>query len=164
MLPAIQNRPPSVHLALFWKRYEVLGDAVPADRGQAIQAEWAQLIAVREAVMLTLEPMRKEKEIGSGLEAQVEVRASGALYATLQKYATGLRELFIVSRVKLARTESPNGDAPVEVLVAKAEGTKCERCWTYSTHVGEDSEYPTVCERCSAALKELAVERSQQKS
>jgi isoleucyl-tRNA synthetase len=160
MLPAVQGRPLSVHLSLFWKRNEVLGDAVPADRASAIQAEWAQLIAVREAVMLALEPMRREKEIGSGLEAQVEVRATGALYSTLEKHAAGLRELFIVSRVKLTRTESPNGDAPIEVLVAKAEGTKCERCWTYSTHVGEDTEYPTVCERCSAALKELAVGRS----
>jgi isoleucyl-tRNA synthetase len=32
---------------------------------------------------------------------------------------------------------------------------KCERCWNYSTHVGEDKRYPTVCERCSAVLKEI---------
>jgi isoleucyl-tRNA synthetase len=32
---------------------------------------------------------------------------------------------------------------------------KCERCWNYSTRVGEDKQYPTVCERCSAVLKEI---------
>ena len=105
--------------------------------------------------MLALEPMRQKKEIGSGLEAQVELHAAGTLYSTLEKHLTGLRELFIVSRVKLARLEVPNGDLPLEVRVAKAEGTKCERCWTYSTEVGKDSVYPTVCERCSAALKEI---------
>jgi isoleucyl-tRNA synthetase len=159
VLPPAEDRSASVHLSLFWKRDEVLGGSVPAERAEAIRSEWEQLIAVREAVMLALEPMRKEKEIGSGLEAQVELRAGGSLYAKLEKHAAGLRELFIVSRVKLTRTESPNGDAPVEIIVAKAEGTKCERCWTYSTHVGEDSEYPTVCERCSASLKEMAEDR-----
>jgi isoleucyl-tRNA synthetase len=38
------------------------------------------------------------------------------------------------------------------VGVVKAEGKKCERCWNYSTHVGEFSEDPTICERCVEAL------------
>jgi isoleucyl-tRNA synthetase len=41
------------------------------------------------------------------------------------------------------------------VQVSKAPGEKCERCWNFSTHVGEDKNYPTVCERCSAVLKEI---------
>jgi len=48
-----------------------------------------------------------------------------------------------------------NGTGGVRVEVKKADGLKCERCWNYSTHVGEDKKYPTVCERCSAVLKEL---------
>jgi len=160
MLPQMNDRPASVHLSLFWKRNEALGATVPNDRAESIRSEWSQLITTREAVMLALEPMRKEKEIGSGLEAQVEVRADGAIYAVLEKHAAALRELFIVSQVKLTRAVSPNGGAPVEVRVARAEGTKCERCWTYSTQVGKDTEYPTVCERCSASLKEIAAERA----
>jgi len=39
--------------------------------------------------------------------------------------------------------------------VQKADGKKCERCWNYSTRVGENSRYPTVCERCSEALAEI---------
>ena len=50
---------------------------------------------------------------------------------------------------------SGNGTGGVHVEVKKADGAKCERCWNYSTHVGEDKNYPTVCERCSAVLKEL---------
>src|SRR5437868_2426068 len=155
MLPQVAGREEGVHLSLFWKRDQVLGSALSKDRATSILSEWAQLVATRDAVMAALEPMRKDKIIGSGLEAQVEVRASGALYSTLQKHVAGLRELFIVSQAKLTRAETPNGDAPLEVRVAKAEGTKCERCWTYSTEVGKDNDYPTVCERCSAALKEI---------
>ena len=50
---------------------------------------------------------------------------------------------------------SGNGTGGVHIEVKKADGGKCDRCWNYSTHVGEDKTYPTVCERCSAVLKEL---------
>ena len=40
-------------------------------------------------------------------------------------------------------------------LRTRAQGEKCERCWNYSTRVGESSRYPTVCERCVAALEEI---------
>jgi isoleucyl-tRNA synthetase len=159
MMPQVASRPESVHLATFWKREEVLGGAVAEERSATVRSEWAQLVAARNAVMLALESMRKDKVIGSGLEAQVELLASGSLFATLEKHAAGLRELFIVSRVTLTRAEAANGDSPLEVRVAKAEGEKCERCWTYSPEVGKDTDYPTVCERCSAALKEIADEK-----
>ena len=42
-----------------------------------------------------------------------------------------------------------------EVTVQRAEGKKCDRCWNYSIHVGENSRYPTVCERCSEAIAEI---------
>jgi isoleucyl-tRNA synthetase len=38
------------------------------------------------------------------------------------------------------------------IKVAKAPGQKCERCWNYSTQVGEDAAYPTLCERCSPVV------------
>jgi isoleucyl-tRNA synthetase len=46
------------------------------------------------------------------------------------------------------------GGLNIEVL--PADGAKCERCWNYSTRVGESSAYPTVCERCVAALEEIS--------
>jgi isoleucyl-tRNA synthetase len=52
-------------------------------------------------------------------------------------------------------TQSSENASGVRVDVKKADGTKCERCWNYSTRVGEDAKYPTVCERCSAVLKEI---------
>jgi isoleucyl-tRNA synthetase len=53
------------------------------------------------------------------------------------------------------------GSAPAETLpgltikIDRADGAKCVRCWNYSTHVGENTRYPTVCERCSEALAEI---------
>jgi isoleucyl-tRNA synthetase len=66
-----------------------------------------------------------------------------------------LRYLWIVSATHLEKAASPNGGTGITVQVSKADGLKCERCWNYSTRVGEDSAHPTVCERCSAALKEM---------
>jgi isoleucyl-tRNA synthetase len=43
----------------------------------------------------------------------------------------------------------------VTVKVQRAAGEKCERCWNYSTQVGKSERYPTVCERCVAALAEI---------
>ena len=50
--------------------------------------------------------------------------------------------------------EVETGDK-LAVRIEKADGEKCERCWNYSTHVGESQRYPTVCERCVAALEEI---------
>ena len=73
----------------------------------------------------------------------------------LDRYRDQLRYLFIVSDVVLEKSAASNGDTGLAISVTKAPGQKCERCWNYSTHVGEDKNYPTVCERCSAVLAEI---------
>jgi isoleucyl-tRNA synthetase len=70
----------------------------------------------------------------------------------LQKHQNDLRYVFIVSQVELSKAEEGAG---VSIAIAVADGEKCERCWNYSTRVGESERYPTVCERCIAALKEI---------
>jgi isoleucyl-tRNA synthetase len=47
----------------------------------------------------------------------------------------------------------------LQIKIDRALGTKCERCWNYSTHVGESAHYPTLCERCVAALAEIEREK-----
>jgi isoleucyl-tRNA synthetase len=120
--------------------------------------EWKTLRAVRDEVLKALEEARNNKLIGTGLEAQVTVTASDPAYTVLARHADQLRYLFIVSAVNLVQG-SGNGTSGVHVEVKKAEGSKCERCWNYSIHVGEDKSYPTVCERCSAVLKEIETSR-----
>ncbi len=153
-LPKVASRAESVHLAQFPVPAEILGGAaVPASASKSDE-EWTSLRSVRDEVLKALEESRNSKLIGTGLEAQVFITASDALYALLQRHAGELRYLFIVSAVTLVQGAS-NGSGGVHVDVKKADGAKCERCWNYSTRVGEDKMYPTVCERCSAVLKEL---------
>ncbi|HZI49700.1 MAG TPA: zinc finger domain-containing protein, partial [Pyrinomonadaceae bacterium] len=91
---------------------------------------------------------------GSSLEARVEISAGSEAYDQLKRHADDLRYIFIVSEVALLEPNLEIEAGAVEVTVARAHGEKCERCWNYSTRVGESSRYPTVCERCVAALQE----------
>jgi isoleucyl-tRNA synthetase len=120
-------------------------------RDEKLAARWEQLFGIRDVVLGVLEEARVAKTIGSSLEAAVEVTASGKTYELLESYRDDLRYLFIVSQVSLTRTEA----GEVSVKVRRADGQKCERCWNYSTRVGESARYSTVCERCVAALEEI---------
>ena len=152
-LPKVDGRSDSVHLAMFPTAADILGGQV-AEQDELQQKDWLSLRGVRDEVLKALEEARNNKLIGSGLEAQVHLSAPDPLYALLKRYEAQLRYLFIVSSVSL-RQGPGNGTASVHVEIKKAEGAKCERCWNYSAHVGEDKNYPTVCERCSAVLKEI---------
>jgi isoleucyl-tRNA synthetase len=154
-LPKMANRPESVHLDRFWARAQVAGELFTLTEWQKLDQEWETLHTVRDQVLKELEAARNNKLIGSGLEAQVTVSGADSVYSALSKYKDQLRYLFIVSAVTLEQAPSGNGAGAVKVQVSRAAGQKCERCWNYSTHVGEDPVYPTVCERCSAALKEI---------
>ena len=64
----------------------------------------------------------------------------------------GEAHLFIVSQVEV----TDPGEVVIDIPgVGRAEGKKCERCWKYSSHVGESADYPTVCDRCVKALEEI---------
>jgi isoleucyl-tRNA synthetase len=132
----------SVHLAEFPET---------AKHDAELIATWNKLFAVREPVLGELEKARTNKVIGSSLEAAVVISASGSTYELLKKYQSELRYVFIVSQVVLA--EGQTGE--MEIRIKRADGSKCERCWNYSTRVGEFERYPTVCERCAEALKEI---------
>lgn len=134
---------PSIHLAQF---------PTAAGKGdEALQAEWERLFAIRDDVLRALEEARVAKQIGSSLEAKVMLAASGSALELLQKHQNNLRYVFIVSQVELQETSGEG----VSITISKADGEKCERCWNYSTRVGESARYPTICERCVAALKEI---------
>jgi isoleucyl-tRNA synthetase len=170
-LPGDPRREPSVHQAMFVSPDDMRRQ-VPAKHAQRL-ANWPRLIAVRNEVLKALETARQEKRIGGSLEARVRLEASGATARLLEQYQEFLPSLFIVSQVALeTRDGAPSDGASsagsardgdslpavdVNVRVERARGTKCARCWNYSERVGEDAEYPTVCERCSAALREIEV-------
>jgi isoleucyl-tRNA synthetase len=106
-------------------------------------------------VLRALEEARVAKKIGSSLQAKVRLEASGNTLELLQRHQNDLRYLFIVSQVELGTAKEGED---VSITISVADGAKCERCWNYSTRVGESEKYPTVCERCVAALGEIEQE------
>ncbi len=144
LLPGAQEE--SVHLSLF-----------PAAEApdENILATWDLLLEVRGVVTKALEEARTAKRIAASLEAEVVVTAPPAVAAALKRYEEqsssfpgNLANLFIVSRAGLRE-----GQGDLEVAVSRAPGAKCERCWTYSTKVGDLSAHPGVCERCAMVLE-----------
>jgi len=140
----------SIHVELFPSPRD-LGEPLDA----ATRADWDRLLEVRSEVLRALEAARNSKAISAGLEAKVRVAADGDLSPLLAKYRAELPALFLVSQVESQKPQ-PAANSVIAVSVERADGSKCERCWNYSTHVGENAAYPTVCERCTAALAEIA--------
>ena len=159
-LPKLAGREASVHMALFTPEAEIADDAATDTR--QLQSDWETIFSTRYEVNKALDAARDNKQIGSGLEAKVTLEVPGNTYAVLERYAGQLRYVYIVSALELKKSPDSNGTGTLKVTVERAPGEKCARCWNYSTHVGEDKNYPTVCERCSAALKEIENEQGEQ--
>jgi len=153
-LPKAAGSPSSVHIALFSEDAELRSGLAPARA-----ADWELLAKVRAEVLKALEAARSEKRINSGLEAKVLLGGNPELRAKLKHHLAQLPGLFIVSQVDFLTAGAPEYQSELvpslQVSIQKADGAKCERCWNYSTRVGENARYPTVCERCSAALGEI---------
>ena len=150
-MPKMLSRPESVHLALLPNSNDITGEIRDREQALQVRSDWDYLFTVRELALRQLEELRNDKTIKANLEARVTITASGDDYKRLAQYADKLPGFFVVSQVEVKRVAKP-GDSAIAFEVGKAEGVKCERCWNFSTHVGEDAKFPTVCERCSANL------------
>ena len=152
LLPKVESRESSVHLALF----PSIADIVPGNVKQ-IETDWEHLLSVRSDILAKLEGLRAEKIIGKSLEAVVTLdvsdhSGSGEL---LQRYAIALPELFNVSEVDFLAATQNDPDHLRTMAVRRSERPKCERCWRYVPDVGEDTRFPTVCLRCADALQAI---------
>ncbi len=121
---------------------------------EALELKWSRLLKVKDIVSKKLEEARANKEIGTSLEAKVVLFAEGDQYEFLAGKEELLKDLFIVSGVEL-KNNRRNEDEEVDlgVKIAKADGEKCERCWSYSPTVGTIKLYPTLCSKCVDNLK-----------
>ena len=164
--PHEANAPASVHMSSF-SAPETFENAFDEARAK----NWETLLEIRGEVLNALETARANKIIGSALEAKVSVyprtdlqpQVKDDVLRILSTYKDQLRALLIVSQVDItpelstdaATTLESSRGGKVVIGVERAQGKKCERCWNYSTHVGENADYPTICERCTAALAEI---------
>ena len=117
-----------------------------------LEEKWNKIIKIKELVSKKLEEARSEKVIGHSLNAKLTLYAEKDEYEFLLENKELLMTVFIVSGLEIEKNERKN-EEKIGVKVEVADGKKCERCWMYSTTVGEDKENPNICHRCSEALK-----------
>ena len=121
-------------------------------RDDDLAAKWQAVRAARRVVTGALEIERREKSIGASLDAAVTVHAEGDAAKALS--GLDLPELFITSDASLGEMPAaPDAfrlaEVPgVAVQVARAAGTKCERCW----RVREDVGAKLLCGRCEKVV------------
>jgi len=147
------SQPESVHLA----QWPVLKQEW---RDKDLEVKWLTLLNIRGYVLKALEEKRTSGVIGNPLEARVELIAGqDKLFNFLNDYLSQLNSIFIVSEVELKKQALPKDkglivdDLGLCIIIDKAGGLKCSRCWNYSRTVGKNSDHPDICERCVDALK-----------
>lgn len=118
-------------------------------------AYWAELLKVRGEVNKVIEQARADKRIGGALEATVTLYADAELAAKLQALGNELRFVLLTSGAQVADYALANDEAQqsellkgLKIALHKAEGEKCQRCWHYTTDVGQNPEHAAVCGRC----------------
>ncbi|MBR8064314.1 isoleucine--tRNA ligase [Burkholderia ambifaria] len=129
---------------------EVAGSAALIDK-------WALLRDVRGNVTKALEEARTANRIGSSLQAEVAVHASGARYDALTSLGDDLKFVLITSAATVVKVDD---EAQESVDVAASKYQKCERCWHYREDVGAHADHPTLCGRCFSNLFENGEIRS----
>ncbi len=122
-------------------------DALPdLPDAQPLIAKWSRILAVRAAVQKELEILRQGGKVGSSLQADVAVTATGDDHDALASLGDDLRYVLITSSATLAR-----GDG-LAIKATPSPFAKCERCWHYRADVGGDAGRPTLCGRCVSNL------------
>lgn len=122
---------------------------VDVDIDAEFMARWDRIHELRDLVKKSIEVAVKNKLIKSSLESKIVLTCGGDNYEFVNSVLGELTAVFIVSKVELVKGDSDE----INVVVEKAEGEKCERCWVYSDTVGQNSEHPTLCARCAEILK-----------
>ncbi len=129
-------------------------------------AYWEQLLKVRGEVNKVIEQARADKRIGGALEASVVLYADDSLAEKLKALGDELRFVLLTSAVQVADYSSAPGEAVqsehlkgLKVVLTKAEGEKCPRCWHYTTDVGQNPEHVEICGRCYTNVAGAGEER-----
>lgn len=134
----------------------VFPDTDDAWRNDALADRWRRVRQIRRVITGAIEVERREKRIRASLEAHPTVW----LVPEHAHVFDGLdpAELSITSDATLT-----GGDAPAEafrledvpgvaVMVGRADGEKCARCWKVLPEVGAHADHPELCDRCADAV------------
>ena len=129
--------------------FEDVWYALPDNQFTELQKDsWITFRKHREMVNKRLEDKRAASEIGSSLQAELDIYADGPTYEAMSALKEDLRFVFITSRATVHRKEG----AGFTVAVSTSAHKKCERCWHYRADVGSHADHPTICGRCVSNL------------
>jgi isoleucyl-tRNA synthetase len=118
---------------------------------QSEEPRWQKLMDLRNKVLGVLEPLRKDKIIGSNQESTVTIRCDADSAAAIEKFGVkNFAALCIVSEVKLEK-----GATETTVSAEKSPHQKCQRCWNYWPSVGKNTKFPDICERCVSVINKM---------
>ncbi|KON89166.1 isoleucine--tRNA ligase [Sporosarcina globispora] len=123
-----------------------------------LEEKWTAFMKLRNDVLKALEEARNEKVIGKSLTAKVTLYVNDQAKSLLDSIQENLQQLFIVSGFEVAGSlsDAPENAVKFEntaIVVSKAEGDTCERCWTVTPEVGQTEGYDTLCPRCAEVVK-----------
>jgi isoleucyl-tRNA synthetase len=119
--------------------------AVPAP-DTALLAKWARIREIRDAVNKDIEVLRANGQVGSSLQATIELTVAADDHALLASLGADLKFVFITSAISLIA-----GDI-ISIGASASNAIKCERCWHYQDDIGLDAAHPTLCGRCVSNL------------
>ena len=125
--------------------YQLPAHGLGVDRIQA----WEAIIEVRGLAAKEIEVLRAAGQVGSSLQAELELHASGAKFDALNSLNEDLRFAMITSGAKVYKAVDEVNE---KILVKASAHTKCDRCWHYREDVGVNAEHPSICGRCVSNL------------
>jgi isoleucyl-tRNA synthetase len=145
--------------------YEGLNDYSNTSIDNAV---WDTLVQVREEVTRSLEVLRQDGKIGSGLDAEVTIFADPGLLEQLEQIGDELRFVMITSYASLAKLDDEqaksaltlSGGNRLWVDASSSDHQKCARCWHHREDVGSHSEHPELCGRCIDNIDGAGEQRS----
>jgi isoleucyl-tRNA synthetase len=146
-MPGKRNE--SVFLETWYQGLNELG------AGSSLNREfWQQIMSVRSAVSKELEKSRAKSDIGSSLNAEIELYCNGEYVELLNKLENELHFIFITSNASVIADQYSPDDAiqteieGIKLKVIVSANPKCVRCWHQRFDVSEHAEHPELCGRC----------------
>ncbi|KQL54702.1 isoleucine--tRNA ligase [Heyndrickxia shackletonii] len=128
------------------------------ENAKELEGKWDKFLNLRDDVLKALEEARNEKVIGKSLSAKISLYVNKDTKELLDSISENMKQLFIVSGYEVvgAYEEAPENAVKLEhaaIVVEKADGETCERCWVVTPNVGQDEKHPTLCLRCASVVE-----------
>ena len=134
---------PGVSPSIFAQTYS----DVEAWESPALLEKWSRVREIRDVANKEIEALRSAGQVGSSLQAELDIGANAADLELLASLGADLKFVTITSQARLALADA------LTVGARPSARTKCERCWHYCDDVGADPSHPTICGRCAGNLE-----------